>query len=66
MTAHNDRSPFRVMCKMWGVEKAVEKCREMGIPVTEDEVREQEERDRAIRSALRGFAKQTKEDDDDD
>ncbi len=66
MTAYNDRSPFRVMCKMWGVKKAIDKCREMGIPVTEDELREQEEADRAIRSALRGLANRMKEADDDD
>ena len=60
----NDRSPFRVMCQMWGVEKAVEKCREMGIPVPEDAAREQEEQDRAALTALKNIAKIMWRDDD--
>ena len=59
-----DRSPFRVMCQMWGVKNAVEKCREMGIPVPEDEVREQEEQDRAAREALKNIVKRMWRDDD--
>ena len=60
----SDRSPFRVMCQMWGVEKAGEKCREMGITVPEDAAREQEEQDQAALTALKNIAKIMWRDDD--
>ena len=47
----NERSAFRVMCLMWGKEIALKKCREFGIEVTEDELREQEAKDERLKKA---------------
>ena len=47
--AENERSAFRVMCLMWGKEIALKKCREFGIEVTEDELREYEEQEERLR-----------------
>ena len=47
----NERSAFRVMCLMWGKEIALKKCREFGIDVTEDELREQEAQEKRLREA---------------
>jgi len=47
----NERSAFRVMCLMWGKEIALKKCREFGIEVTEDELREQEAKVERLREA---------------
>lgn len=33
-----DRDAFRVMCEMWGVETAVEKAKEFGIDVSQEEI----------------------------
>ena len=53
MKTDNERSAFRVMCQMWGEEIALRKCREMGIEVTEEELREQEEREGRLMEASR-------------
>ena len=47
----NERSAFRVMCLMWGKEIALKKCRELGIDVTEDELREQEAKEERLKKA---------------
>lgn len=42
-----ENGPFRVMCKMWGIETAIKKAKEFGIPVSQEEIdrqRAEEER----------------------
>lgn len=50
-TCLDKRSAFRVMCLMWGKEIALKKCREFGIEVTEDELREQEAQEERLKKA---------------
>lgn len=47
----NERSAFRVMCLMLGKEIALKKCKEFGIEVTEDELREQEAHEERLKKA---------------
>ena len=39
-----DRSPFLVMCDIWGVDIALKKAKEIGISLTDEEVKEVERR----------------------
>ena len=45
----NEHSAFRVMCLMWGKEIALKKCKEFGIEVSEDELREQEAQEERLK-----------------
>ena len=47
----NERSAFRVMCLMWGKEITLKKCKEFGIEVTEDELRELEAHEERLKKA---------------
>ena len=49
--AASERSAFRVMCLMWGKEIALKKCREFGIKVSEEELREQDESEKRLKKA---------------
>lgn len=43
-----ERDPFRVMCDMWGTERAIEKAKEFGIPISQEVLDEQERKKRAF------------------
>ena len=45
MTEHD---PFRVMCDMWGVERAIKKAKEFGIPIRQEVIDEQERKKKAF------------------
>ena len=56
-----ERSPFLAMCKMWGKETAILKCKEFGISISEEEL-EQVEQDEtrayeAFEKLFEGFNK---------
>ena len=49
MTERNPfRDPFRVMCDMWGTERAIEKAKEFGIPISQEVLDEQERKKKAF------------------
>lgn len=43
-----ERDPFRVMCDMWGTERAKEKAKEFGIPIRQEVLDEQERKKKAF------------------
>ena len=53
----NDRSPFRVMCNLCGVDTAIKKCREMGVSVTEEEIETEREKIGKLMETLSAFVR---------
>lgn len=63
-----DRDAFRVMCEMWGVETAIEKAKEFGIDVSQEEIDAQKKTQeqkfqnaRRVLGALRNEVKEKKD-----
>ena len=51
-----DHDAFRVMCDMWGVETAVEKAKEIGIKVSQEEIDAQKKtQQQKFQNALRAL-----------
>ena len=65
-----DRSPFRVMCNMWGLDIALEKARSFGIAVTEEEIQAETKKNRDaarnLSSIIRGIREGDKDGEADD
>ena len=59
----SERNPFRVMCAMWGVERAVRIAKQIGLDVPEKEVAEQMAHDREFMSNVIHAIKGDDEDD---
>ena len=47
-----DRSPFRVMCDMWGVDVALKKAKQFGLEVTEEEIQAEKKKNTDTMNAL--------------
>lgn len=47
-----DRSPFRVMCDMWGVDVALEKAKLFGLKVSEEEIQAEKKKEDGFYNAL--------------
>lgn len=47
-----DRSPFRVMCDMWGVDVALKKAKQFGLEVTEEEIQAEKKKSTDVMNAL--------------
>lgn len=63
-----DRDVFRVMCEMWGVDTAMEKAKEFGIHVSQEDIDAQKKTQqqkfqnaRMVLGALRNEAKEKKD-----
>lgn len=63
-----DRDAFRVMCDMWGVETAMEKAKEFGIHVSQEDIDAQKKTQqqkfqnaRRVLGALRNEGKEKKD-----
>lgn len=50
-----DRSPFLSMCRIWGKETALKKCRELKIEVSKEELEEWEQQDRKLKEGFKSF-----------
>ncbi|MBP5461923.1 MAG: hypothetical protein J6Y20_07350 [Lachnospiraceae bacterium] len=55
------RSPFRVMCDMWGVDKAIQKAKAIGLEVSEEEIAEQRAEDARFIESISAAIKAVKE-----
>ena len=53
----NSRSPFHAMCVMWGIEIALEKCKEFGIRVSQEEIDEEEKISSGVYEAMSDIVK---------
>lgn len=53
----SDRSPFLVMCDMWGLDAALKKARQFGLNVTEKEVDEAKQKEKKIADGLHDLAR---------
>ena len=61
-----DRSPFRVMCDMWGVDVALKKAKQFGLEVTEEEIQAEEKKYRNAINDLSALIRSIKGDDEND
>ena len=59
------RSPFRVMCAMWGLDIALDKARQYGIEVTEEEINAETKKQRDAMNGLSAMIRSIKEGDHD-
>lgn len=50
-----EKMPFRVMCEMCGVETAIKKAKQLGIPVPQEVIEEQREKDEGMKNAWKAF-----------
>lgn len=50
-----EKVPFCVMCEMWGVETAIKKAKQLGIPVPQEAIEEQREKDERMKNAWKAF-----------
>lgn len=50
-----EKMPFRVMCEMWGVETAIKKAKQLGIPVPQEVIEEQREKDERMKNLWKDF-----------
>lgn len=58
-----DRSPFRVMCDMWGVDVALKKAKQFGLEVTDEEIEAETKRYRTMASDLSAIIRSIREGD---
>lgn len=45
-----EHDPFRVMCEIWGIETAIRKAKELGIPVPKEVIEEQRAQDERMKN----------------
>ena len=50
-----EKMPFRVMCEMWGVETAIKKAKQLGIPVPQEAIEEQRAKDERMKNEWKAF-----------
>lgn len=60
-----DHSPFLAMCDMWGLETALEKARQFGLNVTEEEVKEAKRKEKKIADCLKDSVRAIRKKNDD-
>lgn len=61
-----DRSPFRVMCDMWGLDVALKTARQLGIEVTEEEIEAETKKYRKMANDLSAMIRSIREGDEND
>lgn len=61
-----DRSPFRVMCGMWGVDVALKKAKQFGLEVTEEEIQAEKKKNTDTMNALSKMIHAIREGDEND
>ena len=61
-----DRSPFRVMCGMRGVDVALKKAKQFGLEVTEEEIQAEKNKSTDVMNALSEMIRVIKEGDGND
>ena len=53
--SEKQNAPFRVMCEMWGVETAIKKAKQLGIPVPQEEIEKQRAKYERMKNAWKAF-----------
>lgn len=53
--SERENAPFRVMCEMWGIETAIKKAKRLGIPVPQEAIEEQREKEERMRNAWKAL-----------
>ena len=53
--SERQNAPFRVMCEMWGIETAIKKAKQLGIPVPQEAIEEQREKEERMRNAWKAL-----------
>ena len=53
--SEREHAPFCVMCEMWGIETAIKKAKQLGIPVPQEAIEEQQEKDERMKNAWKAF-----------
>lgn len=61
-----DRSPFRVMCDMWGVDVALKKAKQFGLKVAEEEIQAEKKKSTDAMNALSELIHAIREGDEND
>lgn len=50
-----EQGVFRVMCEMWGIETAIKKAKQLGIPVPQEAIEEQRAKDERMKNLWKDF-----------
>lgn len=53
--SERENAPFCVMCEMWGVETAIKKAKQLGIPVPKEAIEEQRAKDERMKNLWKDF-----------
>lgn len=53
--SERENAPFRVMCEMWGIETAIKKAKQLGIPVPQEAIEEQRAKDERMKNLWKSF-----------
>ena len=53
--SEREHAPFCVMCEMWGIETAIKKAKQLGIPVPQEAIEEQRAKDERMKNAWKAF-----------
>jgi hypothetical protein len=53
--SERENAPFRVMCEMWGIETAIKKAKQLGIPVPQEAIEEQRAKDERMKNWWKDF-----------
>lgn len=61
--SEREHAPFCVMCEMWGIETAIKKAKQLGIPVPQEAIEEQRAKDERMKNAWKSFLNAVNEQD---